>query len=1151
MSGNIHFDVTGSNENFKRVMQDTRREIQDTENEASDALDSIIELLQQNIGADDLFGLKEAVADGKIQLDALRETIDKVSDAIEGMTSDSEKQAAREVVDELTERYNQLAGVVGEGEAALKAMSRALISGGIALGVAAAAAVALVVVIRSVTKECRAMNAAIEAGFASAQGQAAKWFADFSKAQSLWQSAQGDVDKLNAILRDHRDILDASGVAINNINDGNKAFIDNSDAMVQAINKRAVALAMEQATMAAANDVAKEYLEAEESIAKRENRNQSNMFRQIWNVFRFGRYQNGEMSQEAQEHYAAKDQRDREKAEKDAAMPLRIVQRLSQAATAARSEYEQMLQALGLTSSTATKAEKEHQQVLEDSIAKLQRYADAVAKLREQQALSASRQRATLQSRIEQAEIDAMQEGYEKQKRQREFNDRKALADIEQSKEDYVRAYRERERAIWEAQEEAIALQDSSYVKRAFDPSRVMPDTSAFDALYRAIKDKQRNDLITPLLSQYQSFEDKQKEILSRGSAEVSALLSQGYNEQAAKRRAAMKAELGRLKDQYDQTFQLIFRDPALMNIAQITEAIETAERKIEELSATPESQEANVQYIEALRQAIERLKGASSDFSLAGIMKMLFPSDTKGSTSFKERIDAISKAWDNMSGEQKWSAIGGWVSSIAGGLQKSAEYMRQVAEASGDTDLANVASDLSSVAQNFAAAGQGAAVGGWIGAIIGGVTDLLTQTVQALVAAKAAEAENAEIARQWETALRNVGAEMDELAFKSPFGERAIARGREGSRAALESLRTYSDALDELAKKYNNYNNGDISMYEGPTHGLLANLFTAGIFGMATYFTDNPISSEFKAYEDAIKKGYEGLQRMLIKTKDAGFGRLFGFHDQYTALADLYPQLFKDGELVVEQAKLLLETNNKLDDTQRREIENIIKLKEAYDEAFEVVDDAISGIFGNLGADLTDIIWDSVVNGGGNAWERFKELGGGAVTAIGKQLIQEMVVGEYLEQFRQQMRDAYALGNAADTQASLRSIVADIFDGMGVMLEAGSAVAAEYAGWAQEHGFDLAETSEQGRTAVAKALTSVSQDSWDVVDGKITNMMMRLLDIDDRFSVVQDVQLRMLERVTVISEHTANLDRMRQDMTAMRSELEDIRTRGIKMQQI
>ena len=78
--------------------------------------------------------------------------------------------------------------------------------------------------------------------------------------------------------------------------------------------------------------------------------------------------------------------------------------------------------------------------------------------------------------------------------------------------------------------------------------------------------------------------------------------------------------------------------------------------------------------------------------------------------------------------------------------------------------------------------------------------------------------------------------------------------------------------------------------------------------------------------------------------------------------------------------------------------------------------------------------------------------------------------------------------------------------------------------------------------------MTSVSQENWDVVDGKITNMMMRLVDIDDRFSIAQDVQLRMLEQVTSIAGHTENLNRMRSDITAIRSELEDIRNRGIKM---
>ena len=1144
MSGNIHFDVTGSNDDFKRVMQDTRREIRNTEDEANDALDEIFERLHENTQSGDLFGLKDAVADGKIQLEVLRDTIGKVSDAIDGMTSESEKQAALEVVEDLKERYDQLAESVEEGEAALKAMRRALIAGGAAIGVAAVAAVALVVVIRRVTKECREMNASVEAGFAAARGQASQWLADYSKAQALWRSAQGDVEKLNAILRDHRDILDASGVAIKDINDGDRAFIDNADAMVDAIKKRAVAMAFEQAAATAAGMAADEYLKAEEKIAKRENRRVNSPIVRFFNRLNYEGVEGGE---EWDYHRMA--QNDRDAAEKSAETRLKMVQKLSEASVDAWKEYEDALAALGLSTTSATKAEKEHQQALDDTIVKLQRYADAVAKLREQQALATSRQNAQLQNRIEQAEIDAMQEGYEKQKRQREFNDRKALADIEASKEEYVRAYRERARAIWDAEEEAIALQDKDYVKRKFDPSSVLPDTSAFDALYRAIKEKQESELIIPLLAQYQSFEDKEKEITQRGAADISSLLSKGYTEQAARRRAAMKAELGQLKDQYDTTFQLIFRDPALMNIAQITEAIETAERKIEALSATPESQEANIQYIEALREAIERLKGASSDFSLNGIMKMLFPSDSKGA-SFSERIEGISKAWQNMSGEQKWSAIGGWVSTIAGGLQKSAEYMQRVADASEDTHLADTAAQLSSVAQNFAAAGGGAATGGWIGAIVGGVSDMISQTLQAFVEVKTEEAEAAANARDWAAAMRLLRYEVDNADFDTIFGDRDLARARANFQSYIGLTNEYAAALSDLNEKYGSQSYApykDTDKYTG------WDLFLP-ILGSIAYRQANidTLDNQFVAYRDAIKKGYDGIQRMLVNTKKrSGWAKFWGAQDEYTALGDLAPELWKDGELDVEAAKEFLQVNTQITEEQRKQIQNLIDIKEQYDDALKAVDDTIDGLFGSLGSDITDIIWDSVVNGGGNAWERFRALGGDAVTKIGKQLLQEMVISEYLEQFRQQMRDAYALGSAADTQASLRNIVGQIFDGMGAMLEAGSVVAQEYQDWATEHGFDLAETTEKGRTAAAKAMTSVSQESWDVVDGKITNMMMRLLDIDDRFSVVQDVHLRMLERVTEISGHTSRLEHLDNNIAALRSEIEDIRTRGVKIAQI
>lgn len=52
-------------------------------------------------------------------------------------------------------------------------------------------------------------------------------------------------------------------------------------------------------------------------------------------------------------------------------------------------------------------------------------------------------------------------------------------------------------------------------------------------------------------------------------------------------------------------------------------------------------------------------------------------------------------------------------------------------------------------------------------------------------------------------------------------------------------------------------------------------------------------------------------------------------------------------------------------------------------------------------------------------------------------------------------------------------------------------------------------------------------------------------------FSKTVDVQLRMLERVTAISGHTSRLERLDNNIAALRSEIEDIRTRGVKIAQI
>ena len=87
-------------------------------------------------------------------------------------------------------------------------------------------------------------------------------------------------------------------------------------------------------------------------------------------------------------------------------------------------------------------------------------------------------------------------------------------------------------------------------------------------------------------------------------------------------------------------------------------------------------------------------------------------------------------------------------------------------------------------------------------------------------------------------------------------------------------------------------------------------------------------------------------------------------------------------------------------------------------------------------------------------------------IVKLGKDLIQEMIITEYLEQYREQMRNAYGLNDATATSQALRGIVAQIFGGMEMMFDAGSAVAKEWDEWAKAYGFNLSENSEKSSTA-------------------------------------------------------------------------------------
>ena len=602
------------------------------------------------------------------------------------------------------------------------------------------------------------------------------------------------------------------------------------------------------------------------------------------------------------------------------------------------------------------------------------------------------------------------------------------------------------------------------------------------------------------LVKQYQTYEEKEKEIRRQAKEDIEALEKEGYAEQAKLREKAMEQELTELRRHEKDIYKRLAQDTSKWGIVSIQKAIVDAQAELDELSSTPEKAVANADAIENLRRTIERLKETAKDFSFSGALKMLLKPD-EGATegqSFADRWQAMKDAWMNMSEEDKWKNIGGWVARISNGLKQAAEYMREVADITGDSKLADSADMLEAVSQNFAAAGQGAAQGGWIGAIVGGVTDILSQTVEAFENVGLQEAIATKNAQDWAYALETAFLNIDESKFETVFGAKTIGLAQENYKKATEAMTLYYQKLTSLN---NQYGNQQIEQYEKLSKGLT--VFGAFLTGPESIFL-NPTtwlgqsmmkeSNQWKAYQEAITKGQTGLQRMLVTTKkQTGWAKFWGAKDEFTSLGDLAPEMWdENGELIVENAKKFLSVNTQITDEQRKQIEQLIELKEGYDEAMKAVDDAISENFGTLAEDLTDIIWDSVMNGT-DAWEQFEKVGAEAITKLGKQMIQEMLISEYLEQYREKMREAYKNTNAADTQRELRNITAEIFSGMEQMLAAGTMVAEEYQHWAQENGFDLSTLNTQTQTQEAKAggFQTMSQDTADELNGRFTALQL------------------------------------------------------------
>lgn len=446
------------------------------------------------------------------------------------------------------------------------------------------------------------------------------------------------------------------------------------------------------------------------------------------------------------------------------------------------------------------------------------------------------------------------------------------------------------------------------------------------------------------------------------------------------------------------------------------------------------------------------------------------------------------------------------WMDGIAKSTQTAAKYMKEFAQATGDVNLEATADALSAISQNLSAAAQGGASGGWIGALVGGVTDAADQIISSVIAEKAAVVKTAEAMKEFRKELYNMRYTVNEDDYETVFGVRAIEKVSDAYKKAILAINEYNSAANKKMEKP--------ELPQGFGEPLLR------------------YAASLAAYE----KGYTNLESMLVMTRHrSNLAKSFGKLNEYTTLKDAVPELFDKDGFNLENARTFLENKNairywdKYNKGVVEAIEHMVELGDAYEKAMSVLDDQIRDNFGDMATSLTDIIFDSVINGS-DAWDQFREKGSEAILELGKQLMQEMMISEYLEPYKEQLRNAYKEGSIKDTQEQLREITKNMYGGLMDLIPMLQESADSWIEWMKNEGFDPTSSS----SSLTDGIKSITESTANLIASYLNAMRSDLSQIRAMQAGMNSAMAAMLESLpkapslmdylTKIEAHTANI---------------------------
>jgi tape measure domain-containing protein len=734
--------------------------------------------------------------------------------------------------------------------------------------------------------------------------------------------------------------------------------------------------------------------------------------------------------------------------------------------------------------------------------------------------------------RLQQAEIDLMEEGYQKQLRQNQLNYEKEIQAARERNAELLREQEEYARKLYMEKNGSdtgfrIEKADLSVLPEGLRPADIASRTEA--AMQAAQEARDNAD------RKAQDTEAKRVEKLLETYADYDArrrLIDKKYGEELAKLKllpdnAQTAAAIAQLRKATDKELKDLQREvlndsgKGLLELYLFGDGSDFIKDKIKALNPLFEDiSKLTLKQLGEVRKHIGTVEFSDEQlatFRQAGIdVEKLVAALGKAKTASSEAIDA--EAWKEIS--ELAGKVAGSVGELGASLSKAGGAIGEIG-----SSLSGLSSNMSGLNTAFS---KTASTGDKIGAGLQGIASIVSMVCDQIEANRRAQEDwNAAIAEASQRA-RMARIELEAYRESNLFGvENPYAR-------AIAGARQYAASMKEIAEVGAELENGQVQtgtkkVVSGKNTGI-------GVGGGAA--AGAVIGSIIPGLGTAIGAVVGGL-----------VGGIIGLFSKKTvpvfeSLAKRYGEIYN--KETFELNPKILQDYSKLDAATKKLVDSWEEIKNKAKEAQEQMRANFADLAGDIGAKLSD----HLVAAFRNASDAARDFHGDMTTII-EDIIEQLVFSQYFEEMFNQLEERF---NKSFGEGGDGGIVDDLMwleDEYKKGVDGYNSTMSEVQKWMKENGYNAWQPEATTQSGRAGAYEAPSQESVTHLVGIWSAHLEHAISIDNRVENIATGMSIAISHLRKIEENTAGgnvlLDKIEKAIESVRDDMATIRRDGIK----